>query len=155
DANELVHHRAAAHDRPVLDDHVAGELDRVGHYHVVSDLAVVSDVGVGHDQAMAADPGGGAGIGGEVGGGVLSDLGVVPDREVALFTGVLEVLRRAAGDRAVVQVAVVADDGPSGHQGVTVHPRAVPDLDVRADHRPRTDHHADAEPGALVDERGG
>ena len=60
DAHELVHHREAAQNHPVVDLDVPGELRVVGENRVVTHQTVVGQMHISHDPVVVTDAGDGA-----------------------------------------------------------------------------------------------
>src|SRR5690606_18724082 len=56
-AQELVHTRIAAKNRPIFDDHMATDGGIVGEDHVVTDVTIMGYVGVGQKQVVRTDTG--------------------------------------------------------------------------------------------------
>src|SRR5690606_20416568 len=111
-ACKLMHGRETAQNRPVADVYVAGQLDAVGYYRVMPDLAVVRNVRVRHDPVVVAHPGDAdvlrrAGIDGHV----LADRIAVADLEPCGLTAVLLVLRDPAYGAKTVEIIVGTDGG--------------------------------------------
>src|SRR5471032_1055075 len=122
DLAELVHVGEAAHDDPVADFDVAGQLRVVREDGVAADLAVVRQVDVGRDPVVVAEPRH-AGVlhGADVEGAEFADGVAVADFQTGRLALPLHVLRRGA-DRRELEQLVVAADG-----------RVALDDDVRAD----------------------
>src|ERR1019366_8225205 len=146
DAAELMHPDLALANRVLLDNAVAGQPRARRQDHVVADDAVVRHVRVRHHQRVTADFGfHPAAFGAAVNGRELADHVVVADFDDRRFALEFEVLWFPADGGELPDAIALTD------RGITLDHRAGADhaagsyLDVRSDHRARTDFDARVE----------
>src|SRR5471030_2024301 len=156
DLAELVHVGEAAHDDPVADFDVAGQLRVVREDGVAADLAIVRQVDVGRDPVVVAEPRH-AGVlhGADVEGAEFADGVAVADFQARRLALPLHVLRRGADGRELEELVVLADGRVAFDDDVRADDGAGADAHVRADDRIRPDFNVVAELRLRVDDGGG
>jgi hypothetical protein len=126
DHAELVDRTQTADDDPLPESHVAAQSDAVCHDHVASDDAIMADVGVGHEQTIAPDrglPGFGCPA---IEGDKLANHGLLTDLQKGWLALILEVLRRTADRRSLVNLAFTTKASPIVNNGMRPNPRSFP-----------------------------
>ena len=106
---ELVHQRAAAYHRVVVNFDFAGKLARVGDYQAVVQDAVVTHVHVCHQQIVVADDGASLRSRAAVDGHELADGVVVANLAGRLFALEFKILRHSANHSVRKHPAILAD----------------------------------------------
>src|SRR5687767_6278765 len=127
DAHELVNRRHPSDDGLLVYRDVSGEVDRVAQYHAVSDPAIVRHVDVRHQEAALPDLRPAEGPGPAADGHVLADYGPVPNDAHRRLALVLQILRLAADNRAVVDLAALSDRRPALEYAIREEPAALDD----------------------------
>src|SRR5690606_997954 len=129
DLDELVKRAGAADNCPVVDFNMAGELDRVYKYAIVSDDAVVRHVNICHQETVLSDDRFELVVGAATYGDKLADDGVVSDIGFSFFTGKFQILRNGG------------DGGAGVYPNTLTHPCAIPDHCVGSDPTVVADYH--------------
>src|SRR5471032_1662390 len=156
DLAELVHIGEAAHDDPVADFDVAGQLRVVREDRVAADLAVVRQVDVGRDPVVVAEPRHADVLhGAGVEGAEFADRVAVADFQTGRLAVPFLVLRRGADRRELEELVVAADGRVAFDDHVRADHRAGGYGHVRADDRIRADFNAGVELRLRVDDGGG
>ena len=132
---------SSSHDRPVIDNGLAGYADKTYEDAVVADNAIVRDVNVGHQQGVAADlcHALSAGLCAAVDRHTLTDVHIVSDLHISDLPFILKILRDGSHDGSGKHLAVLSHPDVGIYHRMRMDPATVTDLHVIINERERSD----------------
>lgn len=154
-ANKLVDNGAAPQSGTVADLDVSTQQDVIDKCHVVSDRTVMANVAARQEETVFADSGHGVRRGASVDRDVLSQYGPPADATIASLSAILDVLGSMPDDDSRVQLAVLANLGPTGQVHAVVKAAARGNMDMSIDHTVGAHFHAAVQLGLRISDRCG
>ncbi len=146
--------RHAADDGHVVNLHLAGKLDGVGHDHLVAHAAAVRHMHIGHDQALLADARDLAVARAGMYRGKLAQCGAIADLGIGCAAGILQILCLHADAGKREEAAIAADARVAVNDNMGLHLGVVAELDMLADDGIGADDDILAKLGAGMHDRG-
>ena len=132
DMAELMHERATADDREVIDLHFSCQLRAIRHNNVVMQDAIMRDVAVRHDQIVGTNDGFPFGSRTTMDGDELTKDTVIADDSPGLFSAELQVLGDTTDNSIGKDMAIIAENHIIIDIGERIYRDVLADLSLRA-----------------------